>query len=255
MDLTNCFLVAAIFSTSAMAQTKEAGYVADAQPAWVFLDGTPAKFPSPVMPGQVLHPMGNGASLITIAYLDGKLDTLHCVQSPCEYHVKTVQPQSSLPEFLVALRNLFTHRDVPSIPAVTRGENALRPQVLPLIETKLSLEDAVTGLDPGLYQLKFKPLHSVSPQGTVVNGSVSWDAPKRTVANVPGLMPGLYELSLAADDGRTMGRRVVLVLVPADFAAKSETFNRTRDFLNSQIDANPIATPNTLNALLLKLGN
>ncbi len=256
MNLTNCVLVAAILSPSATAQTKVAGYVADAHPAWVFPDGTPAQFPSPVVPGQVLHSSGKGAAVITIAYLDGTIDTKPCGQGPCEYRVKTVQPKSSLPEFLVALGNLFAHRDVPLVPAVTRSESPLRPQVLLLKESRLDLRDAVIHLDPGRYQVQLKPLRPAREQVTIVTASLSWESPDRTFARVPGLSPGLYELSLAAEDGQSMGRQIVLVSAPEDFAGKSEIFNRTRESLTvPPADANPTATLNMLNALLLELAS
>jgi hypothetical protein len=257
MKLTSCVVASALFSIGAMAQKPADGYVVDVMPGWSTAEGTPVKVGTDVQGGQTLRASGTGAATISVAYLDGALDTFRCPKGPCQYMVKSAVPKSSSwPEVFLALRNLASRRESMPINAISRGSEVLRPQVLLLKESKLALQEAVVNLDPGRYQLQFKPYAAGNnTPGAIVRGSLSWDPPSRTTASVTGLTPGVYQLTLMAEEGQSMGQEIVLVLDAVDFDRKSAMFERSRKFFDSPpADLTPAAVRNILEALLLQMG-
>ncbi len=175
MKLKTYVLAGAICSISAMAQKPADGYVVDLTPVWSTTEGTPVKVGTDLQGGQTLHASGLGAATISIAYLDGALDTFRCPKSPCQYIVKSAGPKSSSwPEIFLALKNLASRRESLPINAISRGSDLLRPQVLLLKENQLALREAVVDLDPGLYQVQFKPFGAGNhTPGAIVKGSLS----------------------------------------------------------------------------------
>lgn len=253
-------LLCVAWSTVARAQVPAAGYLVSTIGKWATENGTELKLGSAVFPGQLLRSAGTGAGSITIAYLNGGLETYLCQsKDPCVYHVKDVIPKAvSWPEqILLALKNLAARREFVPVNAISRDANALRlrPAVLPLNNNVLDLKAAVTLLDPGSYQFQLKPLvMKAGRQNAPVSGTLLWDAPQRTVADVSGLEPGVYELVMLTADGGRMGAETVLVAGPGDYAQKSAAFEQGREFLDSQSQGTrPAAIHNILTALLFQL--
>src|ERR1035441_9559360 len=184
------FLVCLAWSAPGRAQVPAAGYLVNTLGKWTAENGSELKLGSAVFPGEVLRSAGTGAVSITIAYLNGGLETYPCQsKDPCVYHVKDIIPEAvSWPEqILLALKNLAARRQSMPVNAISRDVNALRlrPGVLPLNENVLDLKAAVTLLDPGAYQFQLKPLViKAGRQNALVTGPLLWDDPRRTVADV-----------------------------------------------------------------------
>ena len=254
------FLVCLAWSAPGRAQVPAAGYLVNTLGKWTAENGSELKLGSAVFPGEVLRSAGTGAVSITIAYLNGGLETYPCQsKDPCVYHVKDIIPEAvSWPEqILLALKNLAARRQSMPVNAISRDVNALRlrPGVLPLNENVLDLKAAVTLLDPGAYQFQLKRLViKAGRQNALVTGPLLWDAPRRTVADVSGLEPGVYELVVLTAEGDRMGAETVLVAEPGDYARKSAAFEQGREFLDSRSQGTrPAAIHNILTALLFQL--
>src|SRR5664280_1999610 len=223
------FLVCLAWSAPGRAQVPAAGYLVNTLGKWTAENGSELKLGSAVFPGEVLRSAGTGAVSITIAYLNGGLETYPCQsKDPCVYHVKDIIPEAvSWPEqILLALKDLAARRQSMPVNAISRDVNALRlrPGVLPLNENAL------------------------------VTGPLLWDAPRRTVADVSGLEPGVYELVVLTAEGDRMGAETVLVAEPGDYARKSAAFEQGREFLDSRSQGTrPAAIHNILIALLFQL--
>lgn len=241
---------------AASAQAPEAGYLIDVSGSWTSDKGVPLKMGSAVLPAQLLDGKGTGSPRITIAYLDGSFETHQCQpNTKCVYTVKTIVPKpASWPEqILRSIKSLGTHRDTMPVNAISRDIEVLNPAVLPLRGNQLDLKDAVIQLDQGAYDIVLKPL-SKRPNGARVSGSVMWDAPQSTSASLPGLVPGVYELTLLSPDGGRIGSETVLLATPEDYDKKLAAYRQARQFLDSQpAGATPAAIHNLLTALLFDL--
>src|ERR1035437_1766283 len=182
------------------------------------------KLGDPVKVNDKVRGTGAPGDRLTVTLLDGKPHEYTCESKPdCTSVIEPFRPEpSALPaRIFQALSTLATHREVMPISAISRGAEGLRQAVLPLNGDRLDLSPAVKQADPGAYTISLRRLSNGRPStpNARLKGSAHWDPPAVTAASVPGLLPGLYELTMISAEGVSIGSEPVLVTDSSDYAS------------------------------------
>lgn len=222
-------------TTSLIADDKADGWVLAVHGKWT--DGVKTlKLGDPVKVNDKVRGTGAPGDRLTVALLDGKPHEYTCEGKPgCTTVIEPFRPEpSALPaRIFQALSTLATHREVMPISAISRGAEGLRQAVLPLNGDRLDLSPAVKQADPGAYTISLRRLSNGRPSTPKARakGSVHWDPPAVTTASVPGLLPGLYELTMISAEGVSIGSEPVLVTGSSDYASKRQAFEEGEQLL------------------------
>jgi hypothetical protein len=194
---------------------------------------------------------------IEVALKDGQSPhEYHCDKFPCDFTVGGFRPaqDSLLARLGRAFEELHSHRDTMPVSAISRGSEHLRQAVLMFQDGKLDLKDVVRSVDTAALAVSLRPIQTAdsAAQGRV-RGSLNWDPPAATFASFPPVAPGIYELTMASSEGDSLGSVAVLVVAPADYAAKRRSFEAGVEALPKGL--HPLALDAFLNALLFDAGS
>jgi hypothetical protein len=144
----------------------------------------------------------------------------------CSRHVDTPKAQGgSILLSLAAIIPWFREEgSARFITPVSRGmDPELRDAVVKLTDGKVDLSPAFGDLEPGSYKVR---LQSLGANGTAaIDTAVNWQEGRAAIANVPGLLVGLYRATRVQGNETTTGADAWLLVCDASqFAAKSADY-------------------------------
>jgi hypothetical protein len=187
----------------------------------------------PVFDGDVLQASGTStqSTYITVALLDGSAATSDCRRhQDCGRLSIGLSNRPAEPwkvRVVRAIGDLFRHRQLPRIIALTRSQEPPREAVLASSGGRLDLRESFAGLPVGRYRIILSPQTGSTP--AQFTATLRCDVRRSCSTNISGLRPGVYELEVHDSNDDTLGSPVFVLVV-----TKKRYSNAATRFLDAQ---------------------
>lgn len=262
-----CFaLIVLLPPTGAAAQEKakadDIGFVLDMSGDWELDSHPPQKIPLGFrLPKQsTLRPPAAAqvrSSYITIVLNDRRLVTYACDKpQTCEQPIRLKNDSSMVDQIVAVVKNLFAHEPPAYRPVLSRSGPALRETVVLLKNGRVDLSPSFRNLEKSSYSLQLQSLARDDrslPESTPAPVAFDWNPAQPVSVSIPGLRPGLYNLSLSDPDNT---QAWVLICGPESYPTASAAFQKAVDLTEPwRSKARPDAVRSFLRAYLEHLAS